>query len=108
MAKLKSFTELGAYAQWKPDRLNGKTILRPVVQDGGVAKIDSTFIAHPPSVAVDYPVLPLEELVEMAVKDLTGPTGTQAMKVSDLRRKLASWMSRVAFNERKALLGKGT
>jgi len=98
--------------QLKPDTLNGKPILRGVVDEGGV-NCTSSLIVHPPGIKVGRPaVLTAQELVEGAVKDLvtiSNNTGDELIKAQALlfRKKIAqhqlSWMKRAADNEREII-----
>lgn len=84
-----------------PDKLNGKTILRPVIPAGPgnpIPKLASSSVFHPPTVVVEYPVLPVDEIAEMAAKNISqGGVCT----LSRLAALCKHWLSRMAVNERK-------
>jgi hypothetical protein len=86
------------------DTLAGKTVFRPVIDEGGLPRLQSQSVHFPPTISVEYPALTIEELAEQALKDITGPTGTQAMTTSELRKKLVFWMQRASHNTIKGLL----
>lgn len=81
----------------KPERLNGQTILKPhkMTGDGMVQRIESSFVAFPPSVSVVYP---LEAMVE---QEALAIVGMRAMTTSELKARLHKFALAVLSNERK-------
>lgn len=98
--------------QWKPDRLNGQTIFRPVTSEGGVNHVNEGVMFGPGIKIGRPPVLTAEELVEGALRDLVtisedhGDPLVKAQAVM-FRKRLAAhqvaWMKRAADNEREVI-----
>lgn len=87
----------------KPERLNGKTILKPYVRssDGIMQKLDSSSAFHPPSVEVRYPILPLTQLAHMAGKQISAGG---ICTTSKLEESLLIWLRRAAAQEREKIV----
>lgn len=95
----------------KPDRMNGQKIFRGVKTGSDGIRRQSREILFPPrGIDVKHgPVLPLEELVDGAmrqlitVSDKAGPEARAQAKLFEakLRRAIAHWMRRAELNERE-------
>lgn len=102
----------------KPDRLNGQQVYRPVSTEGSVAHVNPGVVFPPGIVLAPTPVLPADELVGHAVKDLvtiSERTGDPVIKAQAVlfRNKIVEhqryWLKRSAENEKariKALLSR--
>jgi hypothetical protein len=100
----------------KPDRLNGQEIYRPVSTAGGTNHVNDGIVFPPKITLGQVPVLPADELVGHAVKNLvtiSERTEDPVIKAQAVmfRNKIVEhqkyWLARAAENERariKALL----
>lgn len=84
----------------KPDRLNGHDILRPVITQDGVQRIESSSVFFPPSIGVVYPYEPLTKLAEIEAQQIVS---MKAMKTSELRQRLYDFAKVVISNEQRKL-----
>ncbi len=92
----------------KPDRMNGQEIYRGVETGPDGVNHQNKFILFKPSmIATHGPVLPLEELVEQAlrniitVSDQTGDPVIKAQAIAfrgQLKKALSFWMKRADMN----------
>jgi hypothetical protein len=92
----------------KPDRMNGQDIFRGVETGSDGVNHVNRFILHPPKMLATHgPVLPLEELVEQAlrniitVSDQTGDPVIKAQAIAfrgQLKKALTFWMKRADMN----------
>jgi len=87
-----------SFPTMKPDRLNGKDILRPVVYEGGTPRLESSAVWFPPSVQVVPNYEPLGRLVEIEAQQIVA---MKAMKTSELRERLFAFAHRVIANEQR-------
>jgi hypothetical protein len=79
-----------------PDKLNGQTILRPVIPGSdSIPKLASSSVFHPPSINVVYQ---LEELVEREARAIVG---MKALTSNELALRLYNFAQRVIESERQ-------